>query len=170
MNGRVGVLAGLLITFGLGASTAWAQGAGLAYPVAWDNGPVYYPSTVSYGAVTTAQNATSLPASPPPTYAQAPLAYGPAATMYTYQPAAPVYPYRPAVAAQAKSCCLFRPPASTSCAPAYTSYRPAAFTAYEAPMVAAPVAVASGPRVIVRPKVVWVQGQPVRNFFRAILP
>lgn len=170
MNGRVGVLVGVLMVLVLGATTAWAEGTGLAYPVAWDNGPVYYPGPVSYGTVTTAQYTTSVPPSLTPTYAPAPVALPRAPTGCAYPPLAPVHAYRPPVAVQAKSCCLFRAPASAWCAPAQTVYRPATFAGYDAPIAPAPAAVATGPRVIVRPKVVWVEGQPVRNFFRAILP
>jgi hypothetical protein len=51
--------------------------------------------------------------------------------------------------------------------PTYTGAQPAVPAA---PAYTTPVVQTENPKVIVRPKIVWVEGQPVRNFLRAITP
>jgi len=80
--------------------------------------------------------------------------YSPVVT--SYSPV--VTSYSPVVAA----------PVVTSYSPVVTSYSPVV-TSYS-PVVAAPVVTSYYAPAVVRSKLLYVPGQPVRNFFRAVTP
>jgi hypothetical protein len=145
---------------------------------AWGQVVVYSPILPLPAPVITAY-------APAPFLAPAPIitAYAPAPVVANYEPLPMAYPATPVVTAYAP----VPVPVVTAYAPApipvVTAYAPAPVIAYSPVVPAAPV-MAYSPMiagyapyaapvgygsVIVRPKV-YVVGQPVRNFFRAITP
>lgn len=131
-----------------------AVGAGVAAANDVVVGPVYTPlvapppTTVYYGAIPAPATTTTY-------YAPAPVAVAPA----------PVVTYRPTVTYSPAPVVAYSPVAPTV---TYYGAAPAPVVAYS-PVVGAPVMVPVGRPVTVSTKV-YVPGQPVRNFFKAITP
>jgi len=129
------------------ATFAWCNSAS-AQTVVGGPSPV-----VSYAPVVT-RYYTPPVVSPPITTYYAPAVAAPAPVTTYYAPVAPVTTYyAPAPVV------TYRAPVATYHAPVVTYRAP---VVYSAPVVAAPYAV-------VRPKV-YIPGQPIRNFVRAITP
>ncbi len=155
------------VLFALGTGVAAANDlvvAPIYTPLA---GPVYGAQTVYYGA----------PAAVPQTTYYAPAAvpqttyYAPAAVpQTTYYAPAPVVAYRPTVVRQGRAVVAYSPAVAPTVA-----YYGAPVVAYS-PVAPAPMYAAPGPMMVPvgRPVVVstkvYVPGQPVRNFFKAITP
>jgi len=165
MNRQVAVF-GLLVGLCMVVSTAWAQGVGLLYPVAYNRyGPVYYSDTAADGSVTSGGLGVGYTTTPAPYQAAPadPLTYRvptcPPPTV-SYQPVVPVWP----------ATCYLARPVVVPCAATYVTYSPTPVAAYSVPVYPTAMPVSTGPRMIVRQKVEWVEGQPVRNLLRAILP
>jgi hypothetical protein len=97
----------------------------------------------------------------------------------TYRPvvreyARPAVAYRPTVTQYIQPAVAYRPVVTYE--RPYVAYRPVIAAGYNAPVytaylppAAAPVAVPAGPKVWVHPKV-YVEGQPIRNLWKAITP
>lgn len=134
------------------ATFAWCNSASAQTVVVGPN------PLVSYGPVVT-RYYTSPVVSPPITTNYAPAVVAPAPVTTYYAPVAPVTTYyAPAPVV------TYRAPVATYHAPIVTYRAP---VVYSAPVYSAPVVVA--PYAVVRPKV-YIPGQPIRNFVRAITP
>jgi hypothetical protein len=84
---------------------------------------------------------------------------------------APAIPARPVVVPYAVYQPVVAPVRPTlTYAVAQPTYAVAQPAVPAAPAYTTPVVQTESPKVIVRPKIVWVEGQPVRNFLRAITP
>lgn len=161
MNARwIGWVA--VVMLGLGASATRAQD----WPTADPYDPWRSITRTEAGPVVSLNEAPNVPR-----YAPA-VQYAYAAPTVPQYYAAPVVTYRPIVAAPYVNCAACRP--AVSVAQPYATYSPIVVpaTAYRPVPVyntaAAPVP--AGPKVIVKPKIVYVEGQPIRNFLRAITP
>ncbi|MGQ9576559.1 MAG: hypothetical protein ACUVUC_14700 [Thermoguttaceae bacterium] len=161
MNYRCPVLVAIL-SLGLSISSASAQG-------------VLVPVLQAYETCRPAASASSLTGASFGPAVIAGVAYTPTAAAYlptaAYCPpasyAVPTVAYRPALVQYARPAIAYQPAPAPSPQP-YAVYSPAGLVGYST-AYAAPVAVAAGPWVIVRPKV-YVEGQPIRNLIRAITP
>lgn len=129
------------------------------YPVYVTPVPAVAPTATAYsGPVTVVQR----PAMPAYTHPSAPVVYQPATVLPV-----PTTVYRPAVGVAPVPVTVYRPGVSAAPVPT-TVYRPAAVAVPAAVVVPAAPAVA-----FYSPLTGWevrVPGQPVRNFFRAIIP
>ena len=157
-----------IVAGSLYATPAPAQGysppayAAPAYP-----GPNYAAPAVSYDA----SAVTYRPIVPQYRVQYAPQYYAPQyVPQYVPQYAAPAVAYRPAVMPYTVPVAGYRPVVPAAYTAPYVAYSPTVATAYGAGAYAAPAAAGTGPKVIVKPKVVWVEGQPIRNLLRAITP
>jgi DNA-directed RNA polymerase II subunit RPB1 len=185
------------VFLGLSVSSAWAQGMLVPVPDwyeayrpavnGFDPAPASYGPTVvsgtAYGSSMAYYPASSYPASSytAPSYAApsyaAPgyAAPGYAAAGYAAAGyAVPAVAYRPAPVPYVQPVAAYRPVVPAYSRP-YVVYSPTVVAgysapAYSAPAYSAPAAIPAGPKVIVRPKIVWVEGQPIRNLLRAITP
>lgn len=167
-------------------TTVYGQPAQAVQPA--QPAPLYAPPATQYNPPT---------AQPVPLYAPPATQYNPPAVQpvplygtvttsgltasYTPAPAyAPTVSYAPVQPAAIAPVCCHRP--SAPYAPPVVTYRPVVQVGYNQPAaspnfvtyntyapVAAPVAAIPGPRVYAKTKY-YVEGQPIRNFFRAITP